>query len=829
MPNPLTLAFVIAGKLNSSFSSTFKKANDKVNDTNKSLIDIQKELRNYEKLQKQGVKEVDKSAKAHEMLEVKYNQSLATLQQLSQSMDAYKNAIKVVTEQKKRGEISTTEYMKAQKELWNSFNQNKSAFQLVEKEMKSVKEEMDQLADAHQQGKLKVEANAKAYAELARELEKAEQKQKRLTELTERQQKLSDLQGKVQGFSQGSMATGLQTAAAMTVPVYASIKFESSMADVKKVVDFETTKELKEMEKGFINLSKRIPMTANALAQIGAAGGQSGVAKSELLKFTEDAAKMGTAFDIAADEAGQTMAEWRTSFKMNQVQVVELADKINHLGNTTAAAAPKISEVVKRVGPLGEVGGVVSGEIAALGASMVGVGVAEEVAATGIKNMILALTKGESATKGQKEAFKAIGLDAVEMSKLMQTDAQKGIMSVFKAIQGLEKHKQAAVLDEIFGSESIGAIAPLLTNLEMVEENFNKVGNATKYAESMQKEFDARSNTTENKLILLKNHAAALGITVGNTVLPQLNSAAVWLVNVTNKVQAFSEKHPTLTRNLLLGAAAFTGLALSAGIVGFTISNVIIPIGLAVTWMKKVELASKGAALGTKIWAGSQKVLNLVMKMNPIMRVVSLIGLLITVAVALYKNFEPVQKIVDGLWASFKKTFPDAAKWIQGVYDKTTKLVGKFKEWLKLGGGKEKSLPSTSTGGLKQIERYAKGGILTRPHIGMVAEEGPEAVIPLNGSQRAYSLWLRAGQLLGVQARNGKQPRVGSNLSGLRQAKDNLKSVSSTSVVYNINYAPSLSGGQNVNEVKQVLKQDKGTLLDQLKQLDHDRERLKFA
>lgn len=34
------------------------------------------------------------------------------------------------------------------------------------------------------------------------------------------------------------------------------------------------------------------------------------------------------------------MAKWRTAFKMGQSDVVKLADKINFLGNTTAASAP---------------------------------------------------------------------------------------------------------------------------------------------------------------------------------------------------------------------------------------------------------------------------------------------------------------------------------------------------------------------------------------------------------------------------------------------------------------------------------------------------------
>ncbi|MBE5910884.1 phage tail tape measure protein [Pseudobutyrivibrio sp.] len=50
------------------------------------------------------------------------------------------------------------------------------------------------------------------------------------------------------------------------------------------------------------------------------------------------------------------------------------------------------------------------------------------------------------------------------------------------------------------------------------------------------------------------------------------------------------------------------------------------------------------------------------------------------------------------------------------------------------------------------IPGHANGGIVNDTQISWLAEEGPEAVIPLDGSSRAYSLWQQAGQLLGVNS-----------------------------------------------------------------------------
>ncbi len=56
---------------------------------------------------------------------------------------------------------------------------------------------------------------------------------------------------------------------------------------------------------------------------------------------------------------------------------------------------------------------------------------------------------------------------------------------------------------------------------------------------------------------------------------------------------------------------------------------------------------------------------------------------------------------------------------------------------------------------ISNLEKHAAGGILTRPHLGLVAEAGPEAIIPLSTGMRprALKLWAETGKRLGVEAR----------------------------------------------------------------------------
>lgn len=439
-------------------------------------------------------------------------------------------------------------------------------------------------------------------------------------------------------------------AVALSIPAKLAIDFESAMADVKKVVDFDTPQQFKQMENDIISMSTRLPMAAKDIAAIYAAGGQSGIAKNELTQFAETAVKMGVAFDITAEESGQAMAEMRTAFKMSQDEVTTLADKINYLGNNTPAAAKGIMNIVQRIGPLGEVGGFASGSIAALGATIKGMGVEEEVAATGIKNMMLALVAGESATKGQIAAYKLLGMDASKVAKDMQTDAEGTTLKVLKQISTLDKYKQAATLKELFGSESLGSIAPLLTNMKALEENLGKVSDKQKYAGSMEKEYAARAETTANNIVLAKDAASALGITIGNQLLPGISLAAGMFSTAMNSVQAWAQANPELSSTLVkiaVGAIAIVG-GLSALSIG------------AIALFGPMMMVAKGFSVIT----GALNVMRLALLANPITLIIAGIAV---AAFLIYKNWGTIAGWFSGLWNTIKTAFNGGIKGISAL------------------------------------------------------------------------------------------------------------------------------------------------------------------
>lgn len=519
-------------------------------------------------------------------------------------------------------------------------------------------------------------------------------------------------------------------------------------------------------------------MAAEGLAQIVAAGGQSGIARDELLGFAESAAKMGVAFDITAEQAGDMMAKWRTAFKMGQSDVVKLADKINFLGNTTAASAPLISDVVTRIGPLGSVGGVASGEIAALGASLVGSGVTSEIAATGIKNLILALVSGESATKSQNEAFAALGLNAVDMAKYMQKDARGAILSVLEAVQRLDKEQQASVMAELFGKESISAIAPLLSNLDALKTNFDAVSDASKYAGSMEKEFQTRAETTANAMELMNNSIYRTKVAIGQGLLPAIAPVASVVADAATAVGNFATEYPNLTGAVLGGTGALFGVAAAAsafmwalngarlalfgaktafGIAGAALGkyNILIKTGTALTygWNLAGRLFNSGLAITGSMFkglgVGAMKLWGILLA-NPW---IALATVAVGAAWMIYKNWDTVKEWFTTLWDDpalalqqfcdgVKSKLGEAYDWIHNKWESisnflSSPIFGSVN--ITASGQNGQKVAQNAYGGI-----YGKGAFLTS-----FAERDGESAIPHTPNKRNVGLLAATNAIMG--------------------------------------------------------------------------------
>lgn len=761
------LAFELSGKLDNSFKSSIKN-------TSKDIEDLNRKLHELEKGRSQSNKLDEKFSKLRKSI-IETNKEYTNAQ----------NEVKILAREMKKADAPSDDLSRNFEKAKENAKKLKENLDKQKTELQNVKSEME-----------KAGTSTTNFAKDQKTLEDAINKTTKAQEKAlEAQKRIKDAEEKVNAAREKTSQARMELidAAVLTKvlekPVSIAMNAEETLADINKVADFETEAELQEMQRKIMemNTKGKIPMSFNELGQIIASGAQSGIDNLELPRFASDSAKMGIAMDIEAEEAGQTMAGWRTAFNMDQNEVTDLADKVNYLGNTTAASAPKISEFVTRVGALGEVGGVQSGEIAAIGATLIGMNIPTEVAATATNKLVSTLNKGASATKSQAKVLKTLGFSATGMAKAMQDDAQGAIIGVLNALEQLPAHKKAAALNDLFGETGSKAVGPLLQNIKALEDNLTKVDETQKiFSGSMDSEFETRISTSANSVQMLKNNMENMGIIVGSVLLPPIVTLSEYGGQLAFGLQELATKYPNVTKGVVMAGTAFLALnvAMKVGryagaLLGENYSLLRLGLEKVRSGTVKKAIASKaatvaelGQAAASKAAAAGQFLLNNAMYGMPILAIIGLIA-------ALVLNFDKVKEKVNELWGAFSEKFPGIAGFVSSAAETIKNTFGAALDWVSkklsaLGEGFEKiksKMPSFGKGkNGKEIGGYATGGIVDRPELAWVGEGGiSEAIIPLEKTRNSISLWERAGRALGMNESPGikiaSEGKVKSNSS----------------------------------------------------------------
>ena len=508
-------------------------------------------------------------------------------------------------------------------------------------------------------------------------LETLNSKKELLASMQDEQNKRSMLRQNIVGDVTSVMA--------VAAPVRSAISFESAMADAAKTIDGmrdETgalTPVYYEMEAAVKSLGRELPLTHDQIASLFAAGGQQGMtAISDLREFATMAAQMAVAFGMSNEEAADAIGGYRTALGLSFDNTRSMLDLMNQYANTSSASEKGIADIVRRIGSLGQIAGVSAKPMTALAATLDSMKIAPEVAATGIKNMLLSLTAGSAATKSQREAMARLGIEVVKLSRQMQKDGPAAVNSVLEAVKQLPEAEQLSIMSEIFGKESIGAIAPLLKNLQLVRQNLKIAGDESQYAGAMQQEFANRSKTTANNLVIMKNRLAEMGITLGSVVLPALNAGLDTLGPYISAIADFAGKHQTLTA-IIVGTAA-----------GFMLLGPVVRAGaLACSLFRSVLLGSRAAiaAVTTAQWG-----LNAAFSANPIGIAVTAVAALVAGLMYLYQTCEPVRAVFDSVFGYIGNLINSVWQKIKGFGD-TLKSLGK---WAGFGGDDEEEVETVN-------------------------------------------------------------------------------------------------------------------------------------
>ena len=267
----------------------------------------------------------------------------------------------------------------------------------------------------------------------------------------------------------------------------ASIEFESAITGVYKTVD-ASSEELAEITAGIKELAMEIPATTTEIASVAEAAGQLGIAKEDILEFTETMLAMGTATNLSADEAASALAKFANITKMSAEDYDNLGSAIVDLGNNFATTEADIVNMTTRLAATAEVAGFSEAEMLALSTALSSVGMEAEAGGSAMGKLIKEMQSSANGGRTARRELQKTGYSLRELELLADADSKafkelaqsmgytsKEFKDMLSQAQNLEKFAEVAGMTadgfaKMWNEAPIEAMNAFLNGLGQIDE-----------------------------------------------------------------------------------------------------------------------------------------------------------------------------------------------------------------------------------------------------------------------------------------------------------------------------------------------------------------------
>lgn len=350
-----------------------------------------------------------------------------------------------------------------------------------------------------------------------------------------------------------------------------------------------------------------------------------------------------------------------------------------------------------------------------------------------------------------------------------QATSDLAIAANIAAKQHISLETATGLLVKTEGGRYVGLTRTLGVSKEVIA-SFHSTADAVDYLRThFAGQGAAAADTFGGKIQVLKAKLTDLGVKIGQALIPIIEA----LVNAIQSAIAWFEKHRTI--------------AIALGVVIGTVL-----VAAMATWVAGVvagaatAVASMAVAAAGFVFNGAIMVAAMLPVTAPVLAIVAAIGVLVAAGYFLYTNWDAVWNfIANNPWMRVAEDIllfglPEAIRGVSAiinaidwgavwgaigdalsfVYNNViAPVLGAIQDAIgaiadAIGAVKSAAGSVTSPTGPDfhitkgkggKVAIHGSGGIFSTPHLGLVAESGPEAIIPLSNPGRAASIMSAAG------------------------------------------------------------------------------------
>lgn len=381
----------------------------------------------------------------------------------------------------------------------------------------------------------------------------------------------------------GDSLTKSLTLPMVSAGVYAgkmAVDFDTALANVRKTSDL-TERQLEDLARSAIELSKTQPVDAKTILNIEALGAQLGISNGKLEDFAKTVSGLDIATNMNAETAATELARFANIVGMTEDEFSNYGSTIVAIGNNMATTESEVSQMAMRFASAGAQAGLSEAQILGMAGAMSSLGIKAEMGGSALSQIFVSIGKAVASGGDELEAFASrANMSADEFKRAWGDDAAgafnaliEGIggaaasgedMNVIMSELGFTQIRQSDVMRRLAGSTEA------VTNKQSVLSGALELStSAWEKNTALQKEVDQRNESMASRLEVLKNKVDAIAITVGrplvDAVIDALEALDPLITGVANAAQAFSDMDEEGQRNILMwaGVAAAAGPVLS--------------------------------------------------------------------------------------------------------------------------------------------------------------------------------------------------------------------------------------------------------------------------
>lgn len=351
---------------------------------------------------------------------------------------------------------------------------------------------------------------------------------------------------------------GVTMAGKAAVQAYADMEAEE--ANVRKFTGMAAD-EVARLNNEFKSMDTRTSREdLNKLAQEAGRLGKDSV--EDVLGFVRAADQINVALDDLGDGATLTLSKLTGIFGDEKIygteqSLLKVGSVINELSQNCSASAPYLAEFSSRIGGIAAQSNMTISQVMAFAAVLDTQNLAVEASSTAVGQLITKIYQEPA------EIAKAARLDVAEFSKLVKTDMNGALVTLFEHLNkfgGMEN--LASVFDEMGtdGARAIPVLTALAGHVEELKSQQVEAAKAFREGISVTNEFAVQNNTVEAQLDKARKGFNEMAVSLGEELLPVMRhciSGTSLLMRTMSVLIGFFLEHKKLILTLAASIAAY--------------------------------------------------------------------------------------------------------------------------------------------------------------------------------------------------------------------------------------------------------------------------------